>query len=283
MKKQIVESYTGISGNKMKKNEIKQKLKENKPSIGVWQALPSPGIARILACSGFDWIVFDAEHGHYTLSSLISTMDGLGNSSVSPLVRVSENNPTVIKQILDIGAEGVVVPMVCTPEEARKAVAACKYPPLGIRGIGGGRAADYGENFKDYIDNANDNILIIIQIEHVKALEHLDEIVRVEGIDGLFIGPMDLSASMGIPGQTTGPRVIAAIEKVIDTCKKANVASGMYCQDEEHAVEMIRKGMQFIAYTEDKTLLSMAAKKSINSIYMLLGRGAAVHKISTAY
>jgi len=250
----------------MRINPIKQKISEGKPSIGVWQGLANPGISEILADAGFDWIVLDTEHGYYTLESLISCLDAMRRTEVSPIIRVLENRPSIIKQILDLGPEGIIIPMVNSVEDARSAVTACKYPPEGIRGVGAGRAARYGGKFMENLQTANGNILVVIQIEHIRAVENIDEIVKVEGVDCIFIGTMDLSASMGIVGQTTHPELIKAVEKVNAAGKRAGIATGMWCRNEEHTLEMIGKGMQFIAYSEDKGLIALAAGNSISSI-----------------
>lgn len=248
----------------MRKNPIKRKLKRGETSMGVWMDLDHPGVAEILADAGFDWIVFDTEHSHFTTTTLRGAMDALRRTEVSPLVRVPANDPVIIKQTLDLGPEGLVIPMVCSGEQARAAVAACKYPPAGIRGIGAGRATGYGAEFETYLAEANDNILIVIQIEHVDALETLDEIVSVSGIDCLFIGPMDLSASMGITGQWDHPKLQAAISRVLGAGKRSGIPVGMGCKDEAHAVEMAAAGVQFIFCGSDTSLLARAARESLN-------------------
>lgn len=253
----------------MRKNLIKKKLKRGEASVGVWMGLDHPGVAEILADAGFDWIVFDTEHGHFTTTTLRGAMDAIRRTEVSPLVRVPVNDPVVIKQTLDLGPEGLVIPMVCSGEQARAAVAACKYPPAGIRGIGAGRATHYGAEFNNYLEEANDNILIIVQIEHADALKNLDEIVTVPGIDCLFIGPMDLSASMGITGQCEHPDMQAAISMVLSAGKKNGIPVGMWCRDETHAADMAAAGMQFIACGSDASLLARAAADSVKRMNSL--------------
>jgi 2-keto-3-deoxy-L-rhamnonate aldolase RhmA len=258
----------------MRENPIKMKLKDGRVAIGVWQGLDCPGNAEILADAGFDFIVFDTEHGHYTTTSLIACLDAVRRTDISPMIRVAANDPTLLKQILELGPEGVVIPMVCTKKEAEAAVAGCKYPPQGIRGIGAGRASHYGAEFKTYLEQANKNVLVVIQIEHVTAVQNIQEIAQVHGIDCMFIGPMDLSASMGITGQTTHPDMIAAIEKVMAAGKNEGLPTGMFCRNEEHVAEMIARGMQFFSYTEDKSLLASAAQASLRKMKELSGRAA---------
>jgi 2-keto-3-deoxy-L-rhamnonate aldolase RhmA len=256
----------------MRANPIKLKLKAGQPVIGTWQGLDCPGNAEILADAGFEFIVFDLEHGHYTTTSLIACLDAVRRTDISPMVRVPANDAIILKQVLEMGPEGVVIPMVCSRKEAEAAVASCKYPPAGIRGIGSGRASHYGGEFKSYLAEANDNILVVIQIEHITAVRQINDIVGVPGLDSLFIGPMDLSASMGLTGQTTHPEIIDSIAKVMAAGKKAGLPTGMFCRDEEHAAAMAARGMQFLAYGEDKSYLASAARASVRKINELLGR-----------
>ena len=228
--------------------------------------LDHPGVAEILADAGFDWIVLDTEHGHYTTSTLRGCLDAIRRTQVSPIIRVAGNDPVIIKQMLELGPEGVLIPMVCSADQARAAVAACKYPPDGIRGIGAGRASHYGSQFTQYLAQANDNILVAVQIEHIDALDNLDDIAAVPGVDCLFIGPMDLSASMGITGQIDHPDMTKAIARIVDAGKSKHVPLGMWCKDEAHASEVIAKGVQFVANTSDASLLASAAKASLKRI-----------------
>ncbi len=251
----------------MNTNSIKERLQRSETTVGVLMVLDHPGVAQVIADAGFDWIIFDTEHGHYSSPTLRTAMDAIGRTQVSPIVRVAGNDPILIKLALDLGPEGIVVPMVNSRQEARLAVAACKYPPTGIRGVGLGRATHYGGRFKEYIAQANDNILIVLQIEHVDAIKNIDEIVRVEGIDCLFIGVWDLSASMGIPGQVDDPQVLDAVDKVLKAGRDAGIPVGMWCKNEEHAANMAKRGMQFLAYTTDCGLLASAAENSLKEIH----------------
>jgi len=249
----------------MRINPIKEKLKQGATSIGAFIILDHPGVAEIVADSGFDWIILDAEHGHFTAATLRGCLDALRRTEVSPLIRVAANEATLIKLALDLGPEGLVIPMVNTAAEAKMAVAFCKYPPEGVRGVGLGRAAHYGGRFQEYIAKANDNILVVLQIEHVNVVENIEEIVTVKGIDCLYIGVWDLSASMGIPGQIEHPEVIGAVEKVLQSGIKAGIPVGMWCKNEEHAAKMSKKGMRFLAYTSDSMLLASACKNSLQA------------------
>ena len=254
----------------MRINPIKQKLHRGEPSVGIWQSFSYPGISSILSDAGFEWIVYDMEHGHYDIHTLIGCMDAAGRSPTRTFVRVPENNAALIKQILEAGAEGVVIPLVNTKEDAKRAVAACKYPPEGIRGIGCGRGARYGRDFAGTLANANENVLVCVQIEHIDAVNNIDEIAAVPGIDVLFIGPYDLSASLGITGQTASEQIMQCVDRVLDAGRKYHVPVGMFCRDEAHTVQMIQKGVQFISYTEDKNLFNASVDQTLSKLHTLM-------------
>lgn len=256
----------------MDKNIVKEKLQKGEPSVGIFMELDHPGVASLVAQSGFDWMIFDTEHGHYTTETLRSVLNAVGEKKVSPIIRVPGNDANTLKVALDIGPQGVIIPMVSSEEECRAAVAGCKYPPEGIRGIGPSRATGYGTNLSEYLDKANDNTLVIIQIETVEAVKNIDKIAKVKGVDVLFIGALDLSGSMGITGQTNHPDLVKAIDKVIETGKREGVPIGMWCRNEEHAAEMHSKGVQFLAYTTDSLLLASSAKNSAHKVKELLDK-----------
>jgi len=252
-------------------NPLKKKLQEGKAAVGAWIIVDHPAMGEILADAGFDYVVLDGEHGQFTIESMRSVLQAIGRTDVVPLIRVADNNPVLIKQILDLGPEGIIIPMVNTAEQAREAVRACRYPPAGIRGVGVGRAQRYGHQFKEYFSSANDNLLICVQIEHEQAVKNVDEILAVEGIDCIYIGPADMSGSMGIPLQFDHPDLIAAIEKVMEAAKRAGVPSGMWCASLEHAAEMIKKGLQFVSFCSDVSLLVAAAKDNYQRCVRLAG------------
>ena len=164
-----------------------------------------PSIAEILAMAGYDWVVVETEHTGIDVSEVLRLLIAIEQRGSIPLVRLAWNDPIQAKAVLDSGAAGVLVPMINTREEAELAVKMTKYPPLGYRGVGLARAQGYGENFNEYVEHANDDTLLMVQIEHKDAVANIEEILSVPGIDGTFIGPYDLSMSMGIPGQITHP------------------------------------------------------------------------------
>lgn len=177
------------------KNTLRTKIRNNELTIGSWITLGHTSIAEIMAKAGFDWLVIDIEHSVITLSmaqQLIQVIEGCG---VVPLVRVGENNPNIIKRVMDAGAYGVVVPMVNTRQQAEAAVKAVKYPPVGTRGIGLARAQGYGNKFDEYASSVNEESVVIAQVEHIDSVNNLESILSVDGIDGCIIGPYDLSGS----------------------------------------------------------------------------------------
>lgn len=178
---------------------LKQKLKENKKSIGSWLTIANPIVAEIMS-KHFDWLVIDAEHSAIGLSQIQDLVRIIELNDCFPLVRVSENNPTLIKRVMDTGAKGIIIPMVNSKEDAQRALNAVRYPPEGIRGVGLARAQNYGFSFKEYQKTLKNDVVVIAQIEHVDAVNNLESILKTD-IDGIIIGPYDISASLGKPGK----------------------------------------------------------------------------------
>ena len=199
----------------MKTSTLKKKLKRREITLGSWITLGNTSIAEIMAKAGFEWLVVDMEHSAITLDiaqQLIQVIEGCG---AVPLVRVGENNATLIKRVMDAGAYGVIVPMVNTKKEAEAAVNAVKYPPVGTRGVGLARAQGYGNNFEDYRDWIKKESIVIVQIEHIDAVNNLEDILKVRGVDGSIIGPYDLSASLGIPGEFDNTELKRPLKKYL--------------------------------------------------------------------
>ena len=250
------------------KNPLKTKLQNNQLTIGSWITLGSPNIAEIMAQTGFEWLTVDMEHSVITIDvaqKLIQVIDSCG---VVPLVRVGENNPNLIKRVMDAGAYGVIVPMVNTREQAEAAVKAVKYPPVGTRGVGLARAQGYGFNFDDYAATVNDESVVIVQVEHIDSVNNLEDILSVEGVDGCIIGPYDLSGSLGVPGNFTHPDVLAALKKVEEICEKMNVPLGMHVIEPDHGlvVENVKKGYTFIAFSLDSLFLGSSCRGQMDLI-----------------
>jgi 2-keto-3-deoxy-L-rhamnonate aldolase RhmA len=236
------------------------------PMLGAWSSLGHAAVSTILSRSGVDWLVLDAEHGMFSPDSIRACLDAAQPTGIPTLVRVPANDATVLKTILDLGPDGVVIPMVNTADDARAAVAACRYPPEGRRGFGAGRGAVYGLEYARYAAMANDALAIVVQIEHVDGVANVDEIAVVPGLTGLFIGPTDLSASMGLLNQTGHPRMREAIATVIEAGARAGVPVGSFCGSEAEVIERIAAGVRFVAWTNDLGLLAEAASGSVARI-----------------
>jgi len=237
-------------------------------SLGSWITLNHPSIAEIMAGAGFDWLCVDMEHSvtdYFEAQQLIMAIQSKG---IKAFVRVGENNARIIKRVLDAGADGIIVPSVNSAAEAQKAVNAVKYPPVGTRGVGLARAQDYGFGFENYRDDKAKNIILIAQIEHVNAVRELDAILNIDGIDGTFIGPYDLSGSMGKPGQWDEPEVIAVLNTYEETVKKHDKLIGFHVVPADYnlVLEKQKNGYNFIAFSFDAFLLGKMTRDQVKQI-----------------
>ena len=237
---------------------------ENK--IGSWITLNNPAIAEIMADAGFDWLCIDMEHSvidFYEAKQLIIAIQSKG---IKAFVRVGGNNSRIIKRILDAGADGIIVPSVNSLEEA-KAVNAFKYPPKGQRGVGLSRAQGYGFSFENYRDNICKDLILILQIEHISALDDLESIIKLEGVDGTFIGPYDLSGSIGKPGEWNDPKVKEALALYKEIAFKTKKLVGYHVIEPEHLlVQKINEGYNFIAFSLDTIFLGSLLREEMKKI-----------------
>jgi 2-dehydro-3-deoxyglucarate aldolase len=247
---------------------LKKKLKHKELTIGSWITLGHPSIPEIMAKAGFDWLTVDMEHSAITLHQTQQLIQIIELSEVTPLVRVGENNPDLIKRVMDVGSHGVIVPMVNTKEDAIKAVNAVKYPPVGTRGVGLARAQGYGLEFEKYKEWVNRESIVIIQIEHIKAVNNLEEILAVAGVDGFIVGPYDLSGSIGRPGEFEHPDVIVALKRVREISEKMNVASGFHVipPDYKDVLKKIKEGYSFIAFSLDTLFLGNTCREGLRKL-----------------
>lgn len=245
-------------------NPVKRALEAGEPSFGSWIQMGHPAIAEILAQAGFDWIAMDMEHTDIGIEGFTALARAIGESGPLPMARVRENNTLAIRQVLDAGAWGVIVPLVNSAAEAEAAVRAAKFPPRGIRGTAFFRANDYGSAFADYMAKANDEILVIVMIETKEAVAAIDEILAVEGVDGVFIGPYDLSLSLGIPGQLGDPRMTEARQAVVEGCRRAGKAAGIHqvLLGEESVAGVLKEGFRFVGLGMDTVFLDAAARQA---------------------
>lgn len=240
-------------------NRVKHLIKAGKKTSGAWAQLCSPLSAEGLARGGYDWILIDLEHAQGDMQTLIGQFQAVAAAGTGavPIVRVPWNDLVWIKRVLDAGAYGLMIPYVNTKEEAVRAIAACKYPPLGIRGIAGSiRAAGYGRDTAGYLKRANDELFIMLQVETTQAIENMEEIASVPGVDALFIGPMDLSTSMGFFGNPAAPEVQQAIAGAEAKAKKLKMPLGTISGSWEQAKALYDKGYQLITLASDAVLVS---------------------------
>jgi len=241
----------------MKSNTLKKKLANNEQTYGCWITLAHPLIPEILAMAGFDWLAVDMEHTSIDHNDLLPLLISIEANGMIPLVRVGENNPNLIKRIMDAGAYGVIVANVCTAKEASEAVNAVKYPPFGTRGVGLYRAQAYGKKFENYLKWVEEESLVIVQIEHIDAVQQIDEIFSVSGIDAYMIGPYDLSGSLKKPGKFDDLEVKDAIETIIQSGRKHNIPAGFHSvsSDPDEAYKRQQQGFIFLAFSTDAILL----------------------------
>ncbi|MBT5400493.1 2,4-dihydroxyhept-2-ene-1,7-dioic acid aldolase [bacterium] len=255
-------------------NTLKKKLYNNKISLGSWITIGSTVVAEIFAKAGFDWLVIDLEHTTIdinTAGELIRVIDLCG---VTPLVRLTSNKNDQIKRVMDAGAHGVVVPMVNSAGEAKQAVNATRYAPEGVRGVGLARAQGYGATFNEYLRWQKDNPIVIVQIEHKDAIVNIDEILSVPGIDGLIIGPYDLSCSLGIPGQFDNSEFVDIMASIRDSGLRHNCPVGLHIvePDLDKMNDIITQGYTFIAYSVDIRMLDLSARNGVMNCASAISR-----------
>jgi 2-dehydro-3-deoxyglucarate aldolase/4-hydroxy-2-oxoheptanedioate aldolase len=219
----------------------------------------------MLSLCGFDWLFIDMEHGPLSPATTQHIIQAVGGDC-SSIVRVPENSEVWIKKALDTGCDGVIVPQVKSAEDARLAVSATKFPPRGSRSVGIARAHEYGMSFTEYVASANENVALVILIEHIDAVSNLEEILAVRGIDGVLIGPYDLSGSMNMLGQVTSEPVRASVAEIKKKCQEKSVPVGMFVMNAEDAQQEIDDGCKFIVVGIDSVLLWNAAKNALDTV-----------------
>ena len=247
------------------KNPVKARLRAGQVSVGTWVGIGHPDVTERLADLGFDWLTFDIEHSPLSLETVQTMMQAMSfTQTCVPLVRLRWNDPVLIKRVLDIGAYGVIAPMVNNGQEALSAVRACRYPPAGVRGVGPRRAM---LRDPEYLKTANREILVVAMVETAEALRNLDEIFAVEGIDACFIGPWDLSMNLGVgpppPWNDAGFR--RTLKDVVEACRRHGVAPGMHCTTDtvNDAIEM---GFRFCAIDSDASFMAAGARMALKSV-----------------
>lgn len=249
----------------MSKN-IRDLLQSGRTTIGSWMQLPSASVAEIMGRAGFDWVAVDLEHGSFAIESLPDICRALELGGTVPFARVAQNACKDIKQAIEAGARGIIIPMIENRQEMEQAVAWAKYPPAGKRGVGYSRANLFGKRFKDYFSSFNEDLVIVAQIESIGAVNALDEILAVPGVDAMIIGPYDLSASMGLTGQFEHPDFIAALTLARQKAKGKRVPMGLHIVQPDPALlrSKLAEGYQFVAYGIDAVFLYSTAINPLN-------------------
>ena len=247
------------------RNPFKAALREKRPQIGFWLALASPYTAEIIGGAGFDWLLIDGEHAPNDLPLMMAQLQALSASPSHAVVRVPIGEAWIIKQILDIGAQTVLVPMVESGEQARALVRAMRYPPQGMRGVGAALArASAFNRVPDYLQTANEEVCLLLQIESRAGLACLDDIATTEGVDGVFIGPADLAADMGFLGKPGAPEVQQAVEAALLRIQSHGKAAGILTADQGLARRYFELGATFVAIGNDVGLLANGASRALS-------------------
>src|SRR5688572_10118656 len=237
-------------------NRLKRALQSGQPQIGLWSSLSSHVTVEVIAGAGFDWLLLDTEHSPNELPMVHSQLQAMSDGTAAPVVRPAWNDAVIVKRLLDVGVQSFLVPFVQTAQEAAAAVAATRYPPDGIRGIATTtRASRYGR-VKNYVTRANEEICVVVQIETRVALENLEALAAVNGVDGLFIGPSDLAAAMGYPGNSAHPEVRGAIYDAITRIRACGRFAGILAPLEDDARHWLSRGCLFVAVGSDVGLLA---------------------------
>jgi 2-dehydro-3-deoxyglucarate aldolase len=248
--------------------KLKDKLKRGELTFGSWITIGNPIVAEIMAGSGFEWLTIDMEHSAITLTEAQDLIRTIEQSGCVPLVRVGEKNPNLIKRVMDAGAHGIIVPMVNSKDDAELAIRSVRYPPNGIRGVGLARAQDYGFGFESYKQKLDKSAIVIVQIEHIDAVNNLDEILNVNGVDGFIVGPYDISGSLGFPGDFENAEFKKCISKIMQYSKNYNIPAGFHVipPDFKEVGRYIKLGYRFIAISLDTLFLGTMCKNVLKDI-----------------
>lgn len=253
----------------LQKITLAEKLRKNEMSIGIWNSIPSAALVNVIGSSGIDFMVIDAEHGPVSMETAEDMVRAAELSGASPLIRVPKNSSEYILRALDIGAHGIHIPHVSTVEDAKRAVAYSKYHPLGERGYTPfTRAGEYGKAAQGYAEKANASTIVVAHIEGSNGIKNIDDIARVKGLDVLFVGPYDLSQSLGKPGRVDDPEVVEGIKRGVAASKKNGIVCGSFACDPNYLDILIGCGVRYITYMVDSSVIAgafMEISKMFNS------------------
>lgn len=251
----------------MRENAVKRAWREGRATVGGWLTLPNSFSAEVMAHQGFDWLTIDMQHGLIDYGDVVHMLQAISTKDVTPLVRVPWNDPATIMKVLDAGSYGVVVPLVNTREEAERAVGACRYPPRGYRSNGAIRGRYYGGS--DYNARAHEHIICVLMIETQAGLDNLDEIASVDGVDALYIGPSDLGYALGMAPKLDNdePQHVAAVEKILDACKRHGIVAGIHTGGPAYTARWIERGFQMVTVTSDETAMVKGVQAQLTDLH----------------
>jgi len=253
----------------MRENRVRQALQQGRVTYGIMiQEMRSSAIAQLMATAGFDFVFFDMEHGSHNMETVADLIKVARLSDLTPLVRVPDDQYHLIARVLDAGAQGIMVPRVETRAQVEKIVQCAQFPPQGRRGCSvlKGHSDYHPEPVLDFCRHANSDNLVILQIERRRAVEDIESILSVKGVDGAIMGPIDLALSYGLPPDMSNPVIAESIQKVVDTCRHLGIASGMHTGNLDVLKEWMAKGMQIIVYSTDLGLLLNGAKRGLQEL-----------------
>lgn len=243
-------------------NPFKRALASDATLYGIWLGLPDSNVAEIAAGAGFDWLLIDHEHAPFELATILNHLRAIAPYDVAPVVRPVNHDPALLKKLLEIGVQSFLVPMVDNAEQARQLVQALRYPPAGTRGLGTSLArAAHWNQIPGYLQQANDEICLIVQVETAGAMANLEAILAVDGVDGVFIGPSDLSASMGHVGNAGHPEVVAAINRGLETIVASGRHAGLFCANPDLAADYVKRGAGFLGVGVDTLILAEGTRQ----------------------
>ena len=250
----------------MRINRVKQLWREGKPAIGGFLSIPSGFSAEVMAHTGLDWLCIDMQHGCIDYSDAVPMLTAISTTATTPFVRVPWNEPSMIMKVLDAGAYGVIVPMVSNRTETERAVAACRYPPAGIRSNGPNRALYYGG--ADYQKNADREMLCIAMIETAEGIEKMDEIISTPGLDAVYIGPTDLALSLGLPPvmDNDDPKHVATVNRILEVCRRHNVVAAMHTTSAKYTQHYIDQGFRMVMLINDRVAMSNYVKAEVGKL-----------------
>ncbi len=247
-------------------NKVKQRLGEGHVVIGQWISLPSPAVAELVSSVGLDWLVIDTEHGPADWETVEEIVRAMKGTETAPFIRVPANDPALIKKGLDRGVLGVVVPLVSTAAQATAAVAAAKFPPAGMRGVAGTRASRYGLDLADYVAQWNQQSLVICQVETPEATQNAEAIAAVAGVDVLFVGPNDLSATLGVFRQFEHPDFKRAVDRILSAARTHRKTAGIMASSADDALMWIERGFRFVSVSSDARTLAAATAAAYEKV-----------------